>query len=95
MCSLKEEIKALKDEKMQLQRQLEEEQATSGGLQGEVARLSQQAKVEASASPALSESGHCTGCVWGEGGVGGRGMCVGGGGRVCVCVGSGGVVKGE
>ncbi|XP_015414392.1 PREDICTED: unconventional myosin-Vc [Myotis davidii] len=44
MCSLKEEVKALKDEKMQLQRQLEEEQATSGGLQGEVARLSQQAK---------------------------------------------------
>ncbi|XP_014393320.1 PREDICTED: unconventional myosin-Vc [Myotis brandtii] len=57
MCSLKEEIKALKDEKMQLQRQLEEEQATSRGLQGEVARLSQQAKVEASTSPALSESG--------------------------------------
>ncbi|EPQ06301.1 Myosin-Vc, partial [Myotis brandtii] len=52
MCSLKEEIKALKDEKMQLQRQLEEEQATSRGLQGEVARLSQQAKVkEAEYSP--------------------------------------------
>lgn len=51
MCSLKEEIKALRDEKVQLQRQLEEERATSGGLQGEVARLSQQAKVEA--SPAL------------------------------------------
>lgn len=75
MCALKEEIKALKDEKVQLQHQLEEERATSGGLQAEVAQLSQQAKVEASASPALSESDHCTGCACTHAGVGGvRGM---------------------
>lgn len=43
--SLREEIKALKDEKMQLQRELEEERVTSDGLKGEVARLSKQAKV--------------------------------------------------
>ncbi|KAJ8792799.1 hypothetical protein J1605_003984 [Eschrichtius robustus] len=41
---LKEEMKALKDEKMQLQRQLEGERVTSDGLKGEVARLSKQAK---------------------------------------------------
>lgn len=46
--SLKEEIKALKDEKMQLQHQVEEERVTSDGLKGEVARLTKQAKVEAS-----------------------------------------------
>lgn len=43
--SLREEIKALKDEKMQLQHQLEEERVTSDGLKGEVVRLSKQAKV--------------------------------------------------
>lgn len=45
--SLKEEIKALKDEKMQLQHQLEEEYITADGLRGEVAQLRKQAKVEA------------------------------------------------
>ena len=49
--SSKEEIKALKDEKMQLQRQLEEERVTSDGLKGEVARLSKQAKVGLLAHP--------------------------------------------
>ncbi|XP_036910546.1 unconventional myosin-Vc isoform X1 [Sturnira hondurensis] len=44
ICSLKEEIKALKDESVQLQHQLEEERITSDGLKGEVARLSKQAK---------------------------------------------------
>ncbi|XP_035889560.1 unconventional myosin-Vc isoform X2 [Phyllostomus discolor] len=44
ICSLEEEIKALKDENVQLQHQLEEERITSDGLKGEVARLSQQAK---------------------------------------------------
>uniref|UniRef100_A0A4X1T514 Myosin VC n=1 Tax=Sus scrofa TaxID=9823 RepID=A0A4X1T514_PIG len=42
--TLKEEIKVLKDEKLHLQHQLEEEQAMSEGLKGEVARLSKQAK---------------------------------------------------
>uniref|UniRef100_A0A8C6RYR2 Myosin VC n=1 Tax=Nannospalax galili TaxID=1026970 RepID=A0A8C6RYR2_NANGA len=42
--SLKEEIKALKDEKTQLHRQLDEERVTSESLKGEVARLSKQAK---------------------------------------------------
>uniref|UniRef100_A0A8C4LU83 Unconventional myosin-Va n=1 Tax=Equus asinus TaxID=9793 RepID=A0A8C4LU83_EQUAS len=42
--SLKEEIKALKDEKMQLQHQLEEECITADGLRGEVAQLRKQAK---------------------------------------------------
>lgn len=42
--ALKEESKALKDEKMQLQHQVEEERVTSDGLKGEVARLSKQAK---------------------------------------------------
>ncbi|XP_006831700.1 PREDICTED: unconventional myosin-Vc [Chrysochloris asiatica] len=42
--SLKGEIQALKDEKMQLQLQLEEERVTSGGLKGEVARLTKQTK---------------------------------------------------
>ncbi|KAM9635414.1 unconventional myosin-Vc isoform 3-T3 [Trichechus inunguis] len=42
--SLKGEIQALKDEKMQLQHQLEEEHITSGGLKGELARLNKQAK---------------------------------------------------
>lgn len=87
MCSLKEEVKALKDEKMQLQRQLEEEQATSGGLQGEVARLSQQAKVEASASPALSLSQVTAQGVCGGRGGGGGGVCVWGEGDGCVCAG--------
>lgn len=41
---MKEEIKALKDEKMQLQHQLEEERVTSDDLKGEVAWLSKQAK---------------------------------------------------
>lgn len=45
--SLKEEIKALKDEKTQLQHSLEEERITCDRLKEEVARLSQQAKVEA------------------------------------------------
>lgn len=45
--TLKEEIKVLKDEKLHLQHQLEEEQAMSEGLKGEVARLSKQAKVGA------------------------------------------------
>lgn len=44
ILSSKEEIKALKDDKMQLQHQLEEERVTSDGLKGEVARLSKQAK---------------------------------------------------
>ncbi|KAM8781038.1 unconventional myosin-Vc isoform 2-T2 [Rhynchonycteris naso] len=44
ISSLKEEISILKDEKTQLQHQLEEERITSEGLQGEVARLSKQAK---------------------------------------------------
>ncbi|MBZ3872843.1 Unconventional myosin-Vc [Sciurus carolinensis] len=42
--SLKEDIKALKDEKSQLHHRLEEERVTSDGLKGEVARLSKQAK---------------------------------------------------
>lgn len=42
--SLREEIKALKDERSQLHRQLEEGQVTSDSLKGEVARLSKQAK---------------------------------------------------
>ncbi|KAG8505333.1 Unconventional myosin-Vc [Galemys pyrenaicus] len=42
--SLKEEIKTLKDEKMQLQQQLEEECITSENLKGDVAQLSKQAK---------------------------------------------------
>ncbi|XP_029094722.1 unconventional myosin-Vc isoform X1 [Monodon monoceros] len=41
---LKEEMKALKDEKVQLQHQLEGERVASDGLRGEVARLSKQAK---------------------------------------------------
>ncbi|XP_069851491.1 unconventional myosin-Vc isoform X1 [Dipodomys merriami] len=44
MQHLKEEIKALKEEKMQLCHQLEEERVTSEGLRGDVARLSKQAK---------------------------------------------------
>ncbi|XP_007194952.2 unconventional myosin-Vc isoform X3 [Balaenoptera acutorostrata] len=48
---LKEEMKALKDEKMQLQRQLEGERVTSDGLKGEVARLSKQAKKRCQKSP--------------------------------------------
>ncbi|GAB1294438.1 Myosin VC [Apodemus speciosus] len=43
--SLREEIKALKDERSQLHHQLEEGRVTSDSLKGEVARLSQQAKV--------------------------------------------------
>lgn len=43
--SLREEIKALKDERSQLHHQLEEGQVTSDRLKGEVARLSKQAKV--------------------------------------------------
>lgn len=42
--SLREEIKALKDERSQLHHQLEEGQVTSDRLKGEVARLSKQAK---------------------------------------------------
>ncbi|KAK2498686.1 hypothetical protein MC885_019825 [Smutsia gigantea] len=42
--SVKEEIKALKDEKTQLQHRLEEERIICDGLKGEVARLSQQGK---------------------------------------------------
>nr|XP_009003707.3 unconventional myosin-Vc isoform X3 [Callithrix jacchus] len=42
--SLKEEIKALNDEKMQLQHLVEEGRITSDGLKAEVARLSSQAK---------------------------------------------------
>ena len=53
---LKEEMKALKDEKMQLQRQLEGERVTSDGLKGEVARLSKQAKVGAPHSPTSSSA---------------------------------------
>lgn len=52
--SLKEEIKALRDEKMQLQRQVEEERITSDGLKGEVARLSKQAQVEAASHFSMS-----------------------------------------
>lgn len=43
--SLREEIKALKDEKTQLHHQLEEGRVTADSLKGEVARLSKQAKV--------------------------------------------------
>ncbi|XP_011228884.1 unconventional myosin-Vc isoform X1 [Ailuropoda melanoleuca] len=42
--SLKEDLQALRDEKMHLQHQLEEERVTSDGLQGEVAQLRKQAK---------------------------------------------------
>lgn len=45
IASLREEIKTLKDERMQLQHQLEEGQVTSDSLKGEVARLTKQAKV--------------------------------------------------
>ncbi|XP_050996787.1 unconventional myosin-Vc [Acomys russatus] len=44
MESLREEIKVLKDERTQLQHQLEEGQVTAESLKGEVARLSTQAK---------------------------------------------------
>lgn len=44
--SLKEDIQALKEEKMHLHHQLEEERVTSDGLKGEVAQLRKQAKVE-------------------------------------------------
>lgn len=43
--SLREEIKALKDERSQLHHQLEEGRVASDSLKGEVARLSKQAKV--------------------------------------------------
>lgn len=43
---MKENIQALKDEKMHLQHQLEEERVTSNALKGEVAQLNKQAKVE-------------------------------------------------
>lgn len=43
---MKKDIQALKDEKMHLQHQLEEERVTSDALKGEVAHLSKQAKVE-------------------------------------------------
>lgn len=43
--SLREETLALQREKAQLQRELEEERVAREGLKGEVARLSQQAKV--------------------------------------------------
>ncbi|XP_048960192.1 unconventional myosin-Vc isoform X1 [Canis lupus dingo] len=42
--SLKEDIQALKEEKMHLHHQLEEERVTSDGLKGEVAQLRKQAK---------------------------------------------------
>ncbi|XP_047718100.1 unconventional myosin-Vc isoform X2 [Prionailurus viverrinus] len=44
ICSLKKDIQTLKDEKMHLQHQLEEERVTSDALKGEVAQLSKQAK---------------------------------------------------
>ncbi|XP_057623851.1 unconventional myosin-Vc isoform X2 [Chionomys nivalis] len=44
IASLREEIKALKDERTQLHHQLEEGQVTSDSLKGEVARLTKQAK---------------------------------------------------
>lgn len=45
IASLREEIKTLKDERTQLHHQLEEGRVTSDSLKGEVARLTQQAKV--------------------------------------------------
>ncbi|KAM7156689.1 unconventional myosin-Vc isoform 1-T1 [Molossus nigricans] len=44
ICSLEGEMRALRDEKEQLQHRLEEERATSEALKGEVAQLSRQAK---------------------------------------------------
>ncbi|XP_075821360.1 unconventional myosin-Vc isoform X6 [Microtus pennsylvanicus] len=44
IASLREEIKALKDERTQLHHQLEEGRLTSDSLKGEVARLTKQAK---------------------------------------------------
>ncbi|KAM4829772.1 unconventional myosin-Vc [Thomomys bottae] len=44
MQCLKEEIKVLREEKTELCRQLEEEQVTSEGLRGDMARLSKQTK---------------------------------------------------
>jgi hypothetical protein len=45
MQSLKDEIKALSEERSQLQQQLEAERLASDGLRGDLARLSKQAKV--------------------------------------------------
>ncbi|XP_073733118.1 unconventional myosin-Vc isoform X2 [Callorhinus ursinus] len=44
ICSLKEDLQALRDEKMRLRHQLEEERLSSDSLKGEVAQLRKQAK---------------------------------------------------
>lgn len=51
---MKEDLQALRDEKMHLQHQLEEERVTSDGLQGEVAQLRKQAKVESTSRLQMS-----------------------------------------